>query len=58
MLQATWAQAAFPGRQVISLSGDGGFTMMMGDFVTLIRPSVLLAVLDPISPQTSVQLRP
>ena len=24
-----------PNRQVISLSGDGGFTMMMGDFITL-----------------------
>ena len=32
MLQAIGAQAACPGRQVISLSGDGGFTMMMGDF--------------------------
>jgi pyruvate dehydrogenase (quinone) len=37
MLQAIGAQAAFPKRQVISLSGDGGFTMMMGDFVTLIQ---------------------
>ncbi len=37
MLQAIGAQAAFPRRQVISLSGDGGFTMMMGDFVTLIQ---------------------
>src|SRR5262249_39093528 len=35
MLQAIGAQAALPGRQVISLSGDGGFTMMMGDFITL-----------------------
>jgi pyruvate dehydrogenase (quinone) len=35
LLQAIGAQAAFPGRQVISLSGDGGFTMMMGDFITL-----------------------
>ncbi|WP_313622038.1 ubiquinone-dependent pyruvate dehydrogenase [Achromobacter sp.] len=35
MLQAIGAQAAAPGRQVISLSGDGGFTMMMGDFLTL-----------------------
>jgi pyruvate dehydrogenase (quinone) len=35
MLQAIGAQAAFPNRQVISLSGDGGFTMMMGDFITL-----------------------
>ena len=33
--QAIGAQAAFPGRQVISLSGDGGFTMQMGDFITL-----------------------
>jgi pyruvate dehydrogenase (quinone) len=35
MLQAIGAQTAFPDRQVISMSGDGGFTMMMGDFVTL-----------------------
>jgi pyruvate dehydrogenase (quinone) len=35
MLQAIGAQTAYPGRQVISLSGDGGFTMMMGDFITL-----------------------
>ncbi len=33
--QAIGAQATFPGRQVISLSGDGGFTMLMGDFLTL-----------------------
>lgn len=35
MLQAIGAQAAAPGRQVISLSGDGGFAMMMGDFLSL-----------------------
>ena len=35
MPQAIGAQAAFPGRQVISLSGDGGFTMLMGDVLTL-----------------------
>ena len=35
MAQAVGAQAAFPGRQVISLSGDGGFAMLMGDFLTL-----------------------
>ncbi len=35
MLQVIGAQAAAPGRQVISLSGDGGFTMMMGDFLSL-----------------------
>jgi pyruvate dehydrogenase (quinone) len=35
MAQAIGAQAAFPERQVISLSGDGGFTMLMGDLLTL-----------------------
>jgi len=35
MLQAIGAQATCPGRQVVSLSGDGGFSMMMGDFLTL-----------------------
>ncbi|NWD45768.1 ubiquinone-dependent pyruvate dehydrogenase [Pseudomonas yamanorum] len=35
MPQAIGAQAAFPGRQVISISGDGGFTMLMGDFISL-----------------------
>jgi pyruvate dehydrogenase (quinone) len=35
MAQAIGAQAAYPGRQVISLSGDGGFTMLMGDFISL-----------------------
>jgi pyruvate dehydrogenase (quinone) len=35
--QALGAQAAFPGRQVISLSGDGGFTMLMGDFISLVQ---------------------
>lgn len=40
MLQAIGAQAAFPQRQVISLSGDGGFTMMMGEFVTLLQTNL------------------
>jgi pyruvate dehydrogenase (quinone) len=35
MAQALGAQAAFPKRQVISLSGDGGFSMLMGDFLSL-----------------------
>jgi pyruvate dehydrogenase (quinone) len=35
MPQAMGAQAAFPKRQVISLSGDGGFTMLMGDVLSL-----------------------
>src|SRR4029077_13019273 len=35
MPQAIGAQASHPGRQVISLSGDGGFSMLMGDVITL-----------------------
>jgi pyruvate dehydrogenase (quinone) len=35
LAQAIGAQATFPKRQVISLSGDGGFTMLMGDFLSL-----------------------
>jgi pyruvate dehydrogenase (quinone) len=35
MAQAVGVQSAFPGRQVISLSGDGGFAMLMGDFLSL-----------------------
>ncbi|MGH6848070.1 MAG: ubiquinone-dependent pyruvate dehydrogenase [Methylocella sp.] len=37
MAQAIGAQEAFPGRQVISLSGDGGFAMLMGDFLSLVQ---------------------
>jgi pyruvate dehydrogenase (quinone) len=39
MAQGVGAQAALPGRQVVSLSGDGGFTMLMGDFLTLAAPA-------------------
>ena len=37
MPQAIGAQCAYSGRQVISLSGDGGFTMLMGDFLSLVQ---------------------
>jgi pyruvate dehydrogenase (quinone) len=33
--QAIGAQAAFPTRQVITLSGDGGIAMLLGDLLTL-----------------------
>jgi pyruvate dehydrogenase (quinone) len=33
--QAIGAQKAFPGRQVITMSGDGGFSMLMGDMLSL-----------------------
>ncbi len=32
---AIGAQASHPGRQVISLSGDGGLAMLMGELITL-----------------------
>ncbi len=35
--QAIGAQATFPGRQVVSFSGDGGFAMLMGDLLTLVQ---------------------
>ncbi len=33
--QAIGSQVAFPGRQVITLSGDGGLAMLLGDILTL-----------------------
>jgi pyruvate dehydrogenase (quinone) len=44
MAQAIGAQAAFPRRQVISLSGDGGFSMLMGDFLTLVQHNLPVKV--------------
>ena len=37
MPQAIGAQAAYLNRQVISLSGDGGFAMLMGDLLTFVQ---------------------
>jgi pyruvate dehydrogenase (quinone) len=42
--QAIGAQVAFPKRQVISLSGDGGFAMLMGDFLTLSQQNLPVKV--------------
>lgn len=33
--QSIGAQATYPGRQVITLSGDGGLTMLLGELITL-----------------------
>jgi pyruvate dehydrogenase (quinone) len=33
--QAIGAQLAYPGRQVVSLSGDGGLSMLLGDLITV-----------------------
>src|SRR5439155_2205009 len=35
MPQAIGAQLAFPGRQVVTFSGDGGLSMMLGDVLSL-----------------------
>ena len=35
MPQAIGAQLTFPHRQVVSMSGDGGFAMLMGDLLTI-----------------------
>ncbi|GJD29615.1 Pyruvate dehydrogenase [ubiquinone] [Methylobacterium adhaesivum] len=44
MAQGIGAQAAQPGRQVVSLSGDGGFAMLMGDLLTLRQEKLPLKV--------------
>jgi pyruvate dehydrogenase (quinone)/pyruvate oxidase len=36
MPYAIAAQVAFPNRQVIAVVGDGGFTMLMGEFITAV----------------------
>lgn len=45
MLQAIGAQASHPQRQVVSMSGDGGFAMMMGDFLTLSQANLPVKVI-------------
>jgi pyruvate dehydrogenase (quinone) len=45
MLQAIGAQATYPKRQVISMSGDGGFSMMMGDFFTLSQAGLPIKII-------------
>ena len=44
MAQAMGAQAVNRERQVISLSGDGGFTMLMGDLITLAQEKLPVKV--------------
>ena len=45
MPQAIAAQFAFPKRQVISMSGDGGFAMLMGDLLTIAQYKLPLKLL-------------
>lgn len=42
--QAIGAQSAYPNRQIISMSGDGGFSMLMGDFLTLVQQDLPVKV--------------
>jgi pyruvate dehydrogenase (quinone) len=44
MAQSIGVQTAFPARQVVSLSGDGGFAMLMGDLLTLTQYSLPVKV--------------
>lgn len=44
MPQALGAKAAFPNRQVISLSGDGGLAMLMGDLLTCIQEKLPIKI--------------
>ncbi|HTW35178.1 MAG TPA: thiamine pyrophosphate-dependent enzyme, partial [Rhizomicrobium sp.] len=44
MPQALGAQAAFPNRQVISMSGDGGLAMLMGDLLTAVQEKLPIKI--------------
>jgi pyruvate dehydrogenase (quinone) len=43
--QAIGAQETFPDRQVICLCGDGGFSMLMGDFLSLMQLKLPIKVI-------------
>lgn len=45
MPAAIGAQLHFPDRQVISMSGDGGFNMLMGDFLTAVKYKLPIKVI-------------
>ncbi|HUF66868.1 MAG TPA: thiamine pyrophosphate-dependent enzyme [Gemmatimonadaceae bacterium] len=38
------AQVAYPGRQCVAFIGDGGFTMLMGDFATAVKYDLPITV--------------
>jgi len=44
MPQALGAKKALPNRQVISLSGDGGLSMLMGDLITAVQEKIPIKV--------------
>ena len=41
---AIGAKAAYPDRQVVAFVGDGGFTMLMGDFATAVKHDLPIKV--------------
>ncbi|NUF27850.1 thiamine pyrophosphate-dependent enzyme [Gilliamella sp. ESL0254] len=45
MPQALGVQKAFPNRQVITLSGDGGISMLMGDLLTTIQEKLPVKII-------------
>lgn len=44
MPQAIGLQKAYPNRQVISLSGDGGLTMLFGDLLTIVQEKLPIKI--------------
>jgi pyruvate dehydrogenase (quinone)/pyruvate oxidase len=42
---AVGAQAAYPDRQVVAFVGDGGFTMLMGEFATAVQHELPIKVI-------------
>lgn len=44
MPQALGAKATYPDRQVVALCGDGGFSMLMGDFLSLAQLNLPIKV--------------
>lgn len=44
MPQALGAKRAFPDRQVISMSGDGGLAMMLGDMLTAVQEKIPIKI--------------
>lgn len=44
MPMALGAKKAFPNRQVIAFSGDGGITMLMGDLLTAVQEEIAIKV--------------
>ena len=43
--QAVGAAAAFPGRQIVALSGDGGVEMLLGELLTLVQNKLPVKVI-------------